>query len=274
VVVFEDVTIGADEVWDTVVVVGGDVVVQGTVEGVLVVVGGDLTVGPEANIGTNVRPEDTAVVSVFGDITVDPGGRVHGRSVDVAGSISDAVGTALVDPVLRPWRVGSIVTWAWSTVFLIVAGLIAAVVAPRQLATVRDRARVHFFSSMGWGALGAIIVVPIVTALLIVTVIGIIVAVPWLAIGLPLMFLFGFSAVGAMIGRLILGARRDEREYLMAATVLGLVIFSVLRWIPVAGTVILALLWFVGFGATYVALWTWLRNRRRRKHQTADGPNE
>src|SRR3990172_2367929 len=132
VVIFEDVTIGPDELWDNVVVVGGDVVVQGTVEGTVVVVFGDLTVGPEARIGTSQRPDDDAVVSVFGDITMAGGGRVIGRTVEVGGSISAAARAAFVDPVLRPWRAGAIVSWAWSSVALIVAGLIAAALAPHQ----------------------------------------------------------------------------------------------------------------------------------------------
>jgi hypothetical protein len=263
VVVFEDLTIGPDEVWDNVVVVGGDVVVQGTVERVLVVVGGNLTVGPRAVIGRGVGPEDAAVVSVFGDVNVEAGGAVFGRTVDVAGNVSDAAQTALGDSVLRTWRVGSIVNWAWSTVVLLVAAAIAAAVAPRQLAIVRERVRNHLFSSLGWGALGAFVLVPIVTVLLIVTIVGVIVAVPWLAVCLPVMSLFGLAAVGATIGRLILGTRSDERGNLIAASVLGLVIVSVVRWIPVAGAVIFGLLWLVGFGATYVAIWAWLRSRHR-----------
>ena len=43
VAVFEDATVGVDEVWDNVVVVGGDLLVEGTVKNVVVVVGGDLT---------------------------------------------------------------------------------------------------------------------------------------------------------------------------------------------------------------------------------------
>jgi hypothetical protein len=268
---FEDVTIGPGESWENVVVVGGDLVVQGTVENVVVVVGGDLTIGPQARIGTGVNPDDAAVVSVMGDMVVEPGGLVVGRTVDVAGGISDVATTTIADPVLRPWRVGSIMSWIWSTVFLAVVAVIAVAIAPRQIATVRDRVRRHFFSSLGWGALGAIVAVPIVTVLLIVTIIGIILLVPWLAVVLPVMFLFGFVAVGAMVGRLILGAREDRRETLMVAAVLGVVVINVARWIPVAGVIILGLLGLVGFGATYVAIWGWRRDRRREKRERAAG---
>jgi hypothetical protein len=218
---FEDVTIGPGESWDNVVVVGGDLVVRGTVKNGVVVVGGDVTVTSGASIGHSPagHPDDAAIVSVFGHVTVEPGANVRGRTVDVAGGVGDVAATAVADPVLRPWRTGSILSWIWSTVFLAVVAIIAVAIAPRQVAVVRDRVRHHFFSSLGWGALGAIIAVPIVTVLLIVTVIGIILVVPWLAIVLPVMFLFGFVAVGAMVGRLILGAKEDKRETLMVAAV-------------------------------------------------------
>ena len=270
VVVFEDVTIGPNEVWDNVVVVGGDVVVQGTVNRALVVVGGSLIVGPQASIGAGVSSDDAALVSVFGDVNMEAGA-VVGRTVDVGGNISDAVHRAFVDPVLRPWRVGAIAGWALSTILLLVAAVIASAVAPRQLAVVRDRVRHHLFASLGWGALGAIIAVPIVTVLLIVTVVGITIAVPWLAVGVPVMSLFGLAAVGAMIGRVILSPRGDQRENLIVASVLGVAIVTVVRWIPVAGAVIFVLLWLTGFGATYIAICKWLKGRRGRK---SEGPGD
>lgn len=269
VAIFEDVTIGPDEVWDNVIVVGGDVLVEGAVENALVVVGGDLTLGPQATVGTRGGSEDAVIVSVLGDLVVEPGGQVLGRTVDVAGSISGTMNDLFVDPVFRTWSVNSIISWVWSTVLLLLAGVIAAAAARRQVATVSDRVRGRFLSSLGWGALGAIIIVPIVTVILIATVVGIIVAIPWVVVGLPVMSLFGLAAVGAALGRLVLGSRTDDRGTLIAATVIGLLIISVLRWIPVGGAVILFLLWLAGFGATYVSIWAWLRGRRASRRMAA-----
>lgn len=266
---FEDVTIGPNESWENAVVVGGDLVVRGTVENVVVVVGGDLTIGHEARVGSGVNPGDAAVVSVFGDVTVEPGGSVVGRTIDVAGGISDLATKTITDPVLRPWRVGSIVSWIASMIGLVVVAVIIVAIAPRQVAVVRDRVRRHFFSSLGWGALGAIVAVPIVTALLIVTVIGIILLVPWVGVALPVISLFGIVAVGAMVGRVLLGLKEDKRETMMAEAVVGVVVVTLARWIPVAGAIILGLLWLVGFGATYVAMWDWRRERQRGKRETA-----
>ncbi|MFH1834188.1 MAG: hypothetical protein ABH877_04115 [bacterium] len=266
---FEDVTIGPGESWENVIVVGGDLVVQGIIENVAVVIGGDLTIGRQARIGSGVNPDDAAVVSVLGDVVVEPGGVVVGRTVDVADGISDLATTIVADPILRPWHVDSIVAWILSTIFLAVAAVIIAALAPRQLAAVRDRAREHFFSSLGWGALGAIVGVPLATVFLIVTIVGIILLGPWLVVALPVMFLFGLAAVAAMLGRLIVGAREDKRPALMVAVIVGMAVINVARWVPVAGAVMMALIALIGFGATYTAIWAWRRGRRREMLEAA-----
>ncbi len=272
-VLFEDVTVGPNEVWDNVVVVGGDVLVQGTVNKVLAVVGGNLTIGPHASIGAGISPDDAAIVSVFGNVYREGGGAVYGRTVDVAGSISNEAHAAFVDPILRTWRVGAVVSWGLSSILLLLAALVAAAVAPRQVAVVRDRVRNHFLSSLGWGALGAVVVVPIVTVLLIVTIVGVVIAVPWLVVGLPLISLFGLAAVGAAIGRMVLRPRADGRESVVAAAVLGLLIATMVRWIPVVGAAVLVLLWLAGFGATYMAIWSWIRTRHQRSQPKPESPN-
>jgi hypothetical protein len=137
---------------------------------------------------------------------------------------------------------------------------------------VRDRARRHFFSSLGWGALGLIVGVPLVTILLVVTIVGLLVVIPWLAIVVPIFLLFGFVAVGALLGRLILGEREDRRGQAMLAAVLGVAILCVVRWIPVAGAVIGALAVLVGLGAVITAIWEWNRRSRSRGLQVAAQP--
>jgi len=265
VTVFEDVIIGPDQTWNNVVVVGGDVVVEGAVSDSVVVVGGDVTVRAGARVGYDrgKDEDDAAIVSVFGDVVVEAGADVSGRMVDVAGGAGEALTTAFVDPVAKPWKWTSIVSWIVSTVFAAVAAVIVVAIAPRKIAAVRDRARHHFFSSLGWGALGLIIGVPVITILLIVTVIGLLVVIPWLAIVVPIILLFGYVAVAALLGRLILGEREDRRSQIMVAAVLGVVILSVVRWIPYAGAIILAVVVLVGLGAVITAMWA--GNRRSPK---------
>lgn len=269
VVAFEDVTIGPGENWNDVVVFGGDLTVEGTVNRSVVVIAGNATIRSTANVGAALTGSDHSVTVVFGKLTTESGATIFGQTTDVAGGFRSTIRGGVVDPVVAPWRLGSIIGWIASTIALVIIALIAIAIAPRQIAFVRNHLSRHPWSSLGWGALGAIVFVPLVSAVLVITVIGIIVAVPWLLIGVPWMFLFGFVSLGAMLGRLVLGAREDDRAHLLGAGVLGVVILNLLRWVPVAGAVILALLFMAGFGATYVSIFEWLRDRRRRHREIA-----
>ena len=269
VAVFEDAVIAAGDEYDTVVVVGGDLLVQGTVRTVVVVVGGDVTLASTSEVGAGQSSSDTVLVSVFGDVTIEPGARVLGETVDVAGGFVDVSSSTVSDPFFRPWRPGAILSWVWSTILLAALAAIVAAIAPRQVVAVSDRVGRHFFSSLGLGALGAIIAVPIITVVMIVTIIGILLVVPWLFVGLPLLALFGFVSVGAALGRVFFRGTAPTRGTVMMASLVGVVIINLARWIPVGGLIILGLLWLVGFGAAYVAIYVWLRDRRRRRKHEA-----
>jgi hypothetical protein len=103
VALFEDAIVGVDQVWDNVVVVGGDLLVEGTVKNVVVVVGGNVTLTSTARVGTDGGRRDTALVSVFGDVTMERGARVTGETVDV-GVWGDTTAGAVSDPFLLPYR--------------------------------------------------------------------------------------------------------------------------------------------------------------------------
>jgi len=266
VVIFEDLTVGQGDVWSTVVVVGGDVVVAGTVEDTIVVVGGDLLVEPSAVVGRAPwkEPDDDAIVSVFGEVTIEPGADVGGDVTDVLSNLSGTLRAAVVEPVLRPWQVGSPLGLMWGFIVFVVVALFIVAVAPRQVAFVRNRVRDHFFSSLGWGALGTFIGVPLSVVVLIVTIVGLLLLAPWLAVVLPVMFLFGVVAVATWIGSAIIRQWDAERGTLLIAAVLGAVILSALWFIPGVGSLATLLVCLIGFGATFVSIWDWRGRARRR----------
>lgn len=262
--IFEDVTIGPTETWENVVVVGGDLTVYGTVRDKLVVVAGDAFIASGARVGLDEDPDDRAVWVFFGDVTVEaqaevPGGVFRGLPVP------DWVSAVTLSPDYDSWSWGSLAGYIWTLVFLVIIAVVATAVVPRQTVAVADRVRGHFFSSLGWGALLVIVVVPLISVVLIVTLIGILLLIPWLGVVVPAVGLFGFVAVGAMVGRLILGRKSGERGPLMLAAVVGVILLSILWWIPIAGGIALFLIGLVGFGATCVALWDWRRRAGRER---------
>lgn len=268
--VFEDVVVNAGETWENVVVVGGDVTVYGTVENVVVVVGGDAFIRAGAQVGVGHGRDGQAVVVVFGDVTIDGGAVVTG---DVFRGLSSPgwLGVAALAPDYGSWRWGSLVGWVLLAIFLAIVAVVAVAIAPRQVAFVRDRVLSHFFSSLGWGVLLAVITVPLISVLLIVTLVGIILLVPWLGVVVPVIWLFGFVSLGAALAGLILRRRARERGPLILAAVLGVVILSILWWIPVAGGIIVFALGLVGFGATCVSLWDWRRLVKEARRKTPPG---
>ncbi len=263
VVVFEDVTIGVGEVRENLVVVGGDVLIHGVVQNVVVVVGGDLVVASDATVGSQAfhTGNDAAIVSVFGDLVVEDGATVMGKVVDVGAGGSIPIEAMVVDPIVTPWNDwNAIVGWIGSTAFILLVALLIAAVAPRQLVFVSERARRHLFSSLGWGALCLIILLPILTVLLIVTLIGILAVLPWWLANVVAL-LFGYVGVGTLIGRLILG-RSEARGRVIGAAVLGVAVLCIVRWVPFFGALVVFFALLLGLGATVTSIWEWRRLKR------------
>jgi hypothetical protein len=256
-----DVSIPRTDTADAVIAIGGDVTIAGTVRTAVAAVGGDVRLERTAEVGTTAQPDDTAIVLVGGTLTQAPGATVVGDVSTVTGSwAGDLWNRGIVDQVTRPFGGFSLIAWLGGTLLALAIAVFGAAVAPRQVAAVRDRVGQRLWSSLGWGALSLIVIVPLVTALLIVTVIGLLAVPPWLAVVVGVL-LFGGVAVAALLGGLILARVGHTRENLILAAVIGVLILRLVAFIPFVGGVIVAVAWTAGFGATVVALWSWQRHR-------------
>jgi hypothetical protein len=260
-----DVYVGPDDAVQAVVAVGGDAIIDGVVTELVVVVAGDAYIRRGAHVGRQSQGAegDTTVVAVGGQVHQEAGSHVEGPMIGVnLNSIGDVASVGLVQPFVSPYSVGGAIGWAAWTVFFLAIALFVAGVMPRQLLGVRRRLDRSFFPSLGWGFLGVVFFVPVITVVFIVTIVGILVVIPWLAVVLPLLSLFAFIAIGAWLGdKLMAGSSR--RHNLMLTTVVGVLVLSVLRIVPWAGWIVTGIVWLAGFGATYVAIVVWLRDRGR-----------
>jgi hypothetical protein len=178
------------------------------------------------------------------------------------GFVGSAASAVLGEPVWHPFRAGTLLGWVASTILYAFVAVLCTLLVPRQVITVRDRVVQHPWTSIGWGALTAGVLVPISSVLLLVTVLGILVLIPWLLVVVPLALFFGYVSMGAVLGGRLLGVAGSHRERLVAAAVVGVVLLHCLRLIPYAGTAAWALVWVTGFGAATMATWTWWRGRR------------
>jgi hypothetical protein len=187
----------------SVVAIGGNIEVHGSVKGDCTAVGGSVTVD-----STGVVNGDA--VSVGGSTTLVPGGKILGSNVSVG------TGTSILHrhgflPFLGLMGVGAAVAGVMSTVVqllitLLLAWLALLLIRERMVFAV-DRMATHFGKSLLWGLvawIGAIVAIPtivivgaIAMVILVITIIGIPVAI-------LLLIAMIFALIGAALGIIIL----------------------------------------------------------------------
>ena len=224
---------GSGEVGGSLLLAGGDVDLNGTIQGDVKGWAGDLTVGGTIQGAMDVRTSsfnihDTA--RIVGPVTYSS--RTEANVNDGA-EVTQGVTRNDIDP----WGDGNNVFSRASggllrTLWGLVAGAILVALAPR-LANVLGGNAKRFIPALPLGLL-ALVVTPILAAILLATVIGI----PAGLIVLILYFLALYLTqvvVGMAIGRFILpnGWNDGSRGFHLLAMTIGVVLLGVLRFIPV-----------------------------------------
>ncbi|HYH12217.1 MAG TPA: polymer-forming cytoskeletal protein [Thermomicrobiales bacterium] len=273
-------------------VLSGTTDISGSISGDLLVFGGTVDITPDAEIGGDVhvfggtldaegtvRGDVTGNVAnltvdgnVGGDVAVDVERVEVGSGADVAGSlfyvspseanIADAARVA--GPVDRdtiaPWGTGSDARARFfsplvRTVWLLATGAIVIALAPRLFSALNDNlGRPGVAAVVG---LLSIVLIPIAAILLMVTVVGI-------PFSLLILIAYGVAlylsqvVVGQRIGTLVLPRRWNDgsRGYLLLSMTIGVILLSVLRFVPVpfVSSVVNALVAILGLGAAVMLL--------------------
>ncbi|MFB6073906.1 MAG: polymer-forming cytoskeletal protein [Haloarculaceae archaeon] len=219
----------------------GSVLIDGTV-GEDVRAGGQVRLGPDADVAGDVR--------YGGQLDRADGARVGGEVIRDPG-ISIGPG-----PMPR-FPTGAFAAYGFLVTLLTAAVLLAAF--PRFAAGVVDRVRTDPVRTGGIGLL-AVIAVPVALLVLVVTLVGIPLALAGLALFLIALW------IGALLGRYVLGVwllSLADYENRWVALLAGVVAVAVLVRLPVpylAGLVRLVL-FLLGFGAVVLGLWAWYRER-------------
>ena len=219
----KDISIPFGTTASSVVAFGGSVTVAGNVRHVVAGLGADVRLLPTARVGTASTAADSSLIVIGGSLTKAPGAAVTGKTtVNTLAPVRDAFTTGFWRPIASPFQGWSLIGWAGSTVLFVLIGLLVAVVLPRQTRASSERLARHFPSSLGWGALTALVIVPVVTLALVITIVGILLAIPFVAIVVPAAFLFGYIAAGVFVGRGLLSVvgyhgnslllRRERRD--------------------------------------------------------------
>lgn len=256
-----DVTINGS-VGQSVVAFGGDVTINGTVNQATIAFGGNVRLTRNAVVGAGLKPSDAVVVVAGGQLTKVPGAQVHGRversagNVDWGGVFGWGFRGLLFSPVLGLSFAG----WLLQTVFFLVLALVAAALMPGPMRRVQTQVRHRPWASLGWGALAFFVAVPVIFIAVGITIIGLLL---WLPFGLFMLLLYFFAttSLAAVLAQTVL-SKLGGKENLMLAVALGVVGTTLVSRIPAIGGLALLVMTVLGTGAVLLAFAEHRRERR------------
>lgn len=263
-----NITITEGEVVDgDVVAIGGNVTVDGEVRGDVVAIGGVMALGPKAQVDNNV-------VVIGGPLRRDPAARIGGRVQTVGlGSINFGDMKWTANPLWLFW--GSMVGAAFALVFtltrLAILCLLAALVVlfgRSYMERTADRVATETVKAGAIGLLSQLLFLPVLVitiVVLVMTIIGIplLLLLPFAFLGLGIVAVIGFTAVGYHLGTLLMArlGRPADNPYittiagivlvlspLLVARLLGLIVPFTFG-LGLIGMLLEYVAWTVGFGA-------------------------
>ena len=249
-----DALVQEGETVDNLVVISGNAVIEGTVTGSLLVIDGNATVS--GTVG-----EDVTVIS--GNVNLTDGANVDNVH-SIRGDVEQAEGATVTGNVEESdlsgfWAflgVFSVLLWLGVTVALIVAGIMFALIGGRQLTGAATLMTTDAVKAI-IGAVFLVVALPILAALIMVTVIGLPLGLGILLFVMPVVFFLGYLVAATRLGLVLTGAiNREPGGRPLLAAVLGVLVLQVVLLIPFLGGVIvlLASLWGAGALAAYAFL--------------------
>lgn len=261
-----DVTIPADETHGTIVVVDGDLRLEGAATTV-VVINGTATLD-EATAGT--------LVVVSGAAVLGPGTTVTG-DVQLVNSDLDRDATATVEGQIRDdptgqfftgfWVIGLLFMLGWA-LLTILAGLALAAIAP---GLARDSGRTITTEPAKTIAAGLIVwvAVPLLSVIAFATIVGIPTALAIWAIVLPALGFVGLLVAGIRIGEYLTAKGGGHGHPYLAATI-GTTALIVAGAVPLIGPLLVAVSAFLGSGSLALHAWRATRTDRAEPIPTPD----
>lgn len=270
-----DIFVGKDEVQDNIIAFGGNIVVEGRIKENIVAFGGTIVLSGEVGdsvvgFGTTITLRPTAVVkgdvaSIGGKLEKEPGCVISGDTVYVKGGDifprlfrKGWLGLPLV-PFIIALKIVSFFIW------LLIALVIGALFS-RQLEKASGQIKEAFGSVIGVGALGLVCFISLIILFALLSII---------LIGIPFLLLliivggaikvFGevvlFFYFGDAVGRAI----QNRAPAPIVAVMIGLVVVSLIKAVPVLGFLASIILACLAWGAVIRTKFGTTENWFRRK---------
>ena len=235
-------TLAEDETLEFLLAADADVVIDGLVEGTIVVLGSNTVVngridGHIVAAGGTLRLSDTAVVT--GDVSYNGTDFVTDPDAEIQGTVRDDLGVELSRDFTRFMAWLSLANWAGTTLLALLAGVVFAGVGGRQLwssaAAITSKPLQSILAIIALWFSGTVLIIA-----LFFSVLGIPVAVVLLIL-LVVIWMLGYIVAGARIGAAMTRRSMESEErhpYLPVVT--GVTVIQVVALIPVLITLLLA----------------------------------
>ncbi|UCC40437.1 MAG: hypothetical protein JSV96_03015 [Candidatus Aminicenantes bacterium] len=258
----KDIHVAEGEVQKNVISFGGNVLIEGEVEESVVAFGGSIIVKGEVGdvvlgIGSTITLKSSAVIrgdvaSLGGSLTKEPGCIIDGDTIyfetseEVTKFLKEGLvgilGISLI-PLLLIIKLVSIFIW-----FLL--ALIVAAIFPRQISFAASQIRKSFWPIFGTGFLSLVIFtgLAIFSGLLILLIIGIPILLALILIGI-IIKIFGRVTLFYFFGESLSRAFGSKNPSTILAVILGLILVSIITFIPIIGTLFSFFLSIMGWGA-------------------------
>lgn len=238
---------------DTLWVVSGDAVINGQVNGDITVIDGTLTLGPTANVHD--------VTLMRSDLTRDPAAVVTGDVSERSELVNFGWGDELF----------SFAFWIGSTIALLVAGLVVTALLGRRVTAAANTLTARPVESLVFAIL-LWIALPVLGVISILTIIGIPLGL-MLLLSFPIIWMVGYTVAGARLGavitpRLSLGGHPERPFWEVAA---GIIAFQLIGLVPFIGGVVVGLAGFIGSGAIVYLAYRSRSERRASATPTIQG---
>jgi hypothetical protein len=234
-----DVTVEAGTRVKRVVTVGGQVTVNGTVDGDVVAVGASVVLGKRALV-------DGDVVSLGGTVVKGRGAEIRGSITEINGSNFWAVVSSAIEDDGEGW------SWVWAVISLaiffclMIIAMLLTILIPKPIQVISSTIREETLRSSLWGLLAVVTAVPL-AILLAISVIGI-VLIPLEVVILTVAALTGFIAVSQLVGKGAYALAKRKDQGVVRETFWGLIILWFAGWIPYVGPMVKVLAVMLGMG--------------------------
>lgn len=235
----KDVVVESGTKVGSVISMGGQITIDGTVDGDAIAINNSIVLGTDAVVTGNA-------VSIGGTIVKARGAQIQGNQTEINTSdFSAAISTALNEE----WQ-----GWSWifavisTAIFLciLIIAILTVVLLPGPIKAVSSYIEGDPLRVSLWGILGLVLVVPL-AVLLTISVIGI-VLIPLEVIIVTCAALTGFISIGRLVGTRMYALLKKAEQGIIRETFWGLIILWLIGWLPYIGWTIKVLAVVIGMG--------------------------